>query len=79
MVNIIIEMNKLCIADVDALDKNMTPDIIQCITNTLCYGFQRCTKAVHIPAPVYYADLIADRGRSHLRNVLKYVTGINYK
>jgi hypothetical protein len=51
----------------------MTPDMVQYITNTLCYSFQRCTKTVDILATVYYVDLIADRARSHLRKVLKYV------
>ena len=35
------------------------------MTYYLCHIYQRCTKSVSIPAPVYYADLAAYRAKVH--------------
>ena len=35
------------------------------MTYYLCHLYQRCTKSVSIPAPVYYADLAAYRAKVH--------------
>ncbi|XP_054163595.1 protein argonaute-3-like [Oppia nitens] len=35
------------------------------MTYYLCHTYQRCTKSVSIPAPVYYADLAAYRAKVH--------------
>ncbi|KAM0797533.1 ribonuclease H-like domain-containing protein [Usnea florida] len=41
-------------------------DRLQKLTNSLCYLFGRATKAVKIPAPVYYADIACDRASRYL-------------
>ncbi|VDC05978.1 unnamed protein product [Peniophora sp. CBMAI 1063] len=46
----------------------MTVDDLQCISHYLCYAYARATRAVSIPAPVYYADLICSRARFHLND-----------
>uniref|UniRef100_A0A914VEA2 Piwi domain-containing protein n=1 Tax=Plectus sambesii TaxID=2011161 RepID=A0A914VEA2_9BILA len=48
-------------------ENKMDVDVIQAITHALSYTYQRCPRAVKVPAPVYYAHLIAERGRVHLR------------
>ncbi|KIY67273.1 Piwi-domain-containing protein [Cylindrobasidium torrendii FP15055 ss-10] len=40
-------------------------DQIQEISNALCYSYARSTRAVSIPAPVYYADVICGRAKLH--------------
>ncbi|CDF38945.1 Protein argonaute 2 (translation initiation factor eIF2C 2) [Chondrus crispus] len=47
-------------------DINFTPDEIQGLTYRLCYLFARSTRSVSIVPPVYYADLLAVRGRAYL-------------
>ena len=44
-------------------------DRLQKLTNSLCYLFSRATKAVKIPAPVYYADIACDRASRYLAGV----------
>lgn len=41
-------------------------DRLERVTHSLCYLFARTTKAVSIPAPVYYADVACDRARRYL-------------
>lgn len=41
-------------------------DEIQCLTYQLCHTYVRCTRSVSIPAPTYYAHLVAFRSRYHL-------------
>jgi eukaryotic translation initiation factor 2C len=36
----------------------------------MCYGYHRATKAVSICTPAYYADLVAERGRTFLYRVM---------
>lgn len=43
-----------------------TADDLQCLTYQLCHTYVRCTRSVSIPAPAYYAHLVAFRARYHL-------------
>ena len=36
------------------------------LTYQLCHTYVRCTRSVSIPAPAYYAHLVAFRARYHL-------------
>jgi eukaryotic translation initiation factor 2C len=47
-------------------DNNLKPDEMQMLTYALCYTYARCTRAVSIPAPVKYADLLAFRATYYL-------------
>ncbi|KAK0184437.1 argonaute-like protein [Armillaria mellea] len=46
-------------------ENNMVPDDLQNLTNALCYVYARSTRAVSIPAPVYYADTVCSRANHH--------------
>uniref|UniRef100_A0A183EIH5 Piwi domain-containing protein n=1 Tax=Gongylonema pulchrum TaxID=637853 RepID=A0A183EIH5_9BILA len=39
---------------------------IQQLTYQMCHTYVRCTRSVSIPAPAYYAHLVAFRARYHL-------------
>jgi len=43
---------------------------LQNFTHTLCYSFNRATKAVSICPPAYYADLLCERARMYLYNTM---------
>uniref|UniRef100_A0A0D9YUZ2 Piwi domain-containing protein n=1 Tax=Oryza glumipatula TaxID=40148 RepID=A0A0D9YUZ2_9ORYZ len=47
-------------------ENHFTADGLQLLTHNLCYMYARCTRAVSIVPPVYYAHLAAARGRSYL-------------
>ena len=47
-------------------DTNFNADELQCLTYQLCHTYVRCTRSVSIPAPAYYAHLVAFRARYHL-------------
>ncbi|KRX24853.1 Protein argonaute-2 [Trichinella nelsoni] len=47
-------------------DNNFSADEIQQLTYQLCHTYVRCTRSVSIPAPAYYAHLVAFRARYHL-------------
>ena len=47
-------------------DNNFTADELQVLTYQLCHTYVRCTRSVSIPAPAYYAHLVAFRARYHL-------------
>jgi eukaryotic translation initiation factor 2C len=47
-------------------DNCFTADELQALTYQLCYTYVRCTRSVSIPAPAYYAHLVAYRARYHL-------------
>ena len=51
-------------------DSNFTADELQTITYQLCHMYARCPRSVSIPAPVYYADLVATRARCHIKKKL---------
>ncbi|CBY41190.1 unnamed protein product, partial [Oikopleura dioica] len=47
-------------------DNEFTADELQNLTYQLCHTYVRCTRSVSIPAPAYYAHLVAYRARYHL-------------
>ncbi|KAI3380253.1 hypothetical protein SNEBB_010630 [Seison nebaliae] len=47
-------------------DNNYESDELQSLTYQLCHTYVRCTRSVSIPAPAYYAHLVAFRARYHL-------------
>ncbi|KRX65228.1 Protein argonaute-2 [Trichinella sp. T9] len=47
-------------------DNNFSADEMQQLTYQLCHTYVRCTRSVSIPAPAYYAHLVAFRARYHL-------------
>ncbi|KAI6174749.1 Piwi domain protein [Aphelenchoides fujianensis] len=51
-------------------DSKFTADEIQSISYSLCYTYGRCSRAVSIPTPVYYADLVAGRARCYVKKRL---------
>lgn len=42
-------------------------DLCQDLTQSLCYAFGRATRAVGIPTPTYYADIVCTRATCYLR------------
>ncbi|KAI5474539.1 argonaute family member [Pseudohyphozyma bogoriensis] len=45
-------------------DENaMSADDVQTLTNALCHAYQRCNRAVSLPAPTYYAHLVCEKAR----------------
>ncbi|CAI9105507.1 OLC1v1004438C1 [Oldenlandia corymbosa var. corymbosa] len=46
-------------------DNGITADQLQTLTNNLCYTYGRCTKAVSLVTPAYYAHLAAFRARCY--------------
>ncbi|KAJ7461235.1 Piwi domain-containing protein [Mycena latifolia] len=46
-------------------ENRLSPDTIQALTFALCHVYTRFTRAVSIPAPVYYADRVCARGAVH--------------
>ncbi|VDO55419.1 unnamed protein product [Haemonchus placei] len=47
-------------------DNQLTADELQQLTYQMCHTYVRCTRSVSIPAPAYYAHLVAFRARYHL-------------
>ena len=47
-------------------DNHFEADELQQLTFQLCHTYVRCTRSVSIPAPAYYAHLVAFRARYHL-------------
>lgn len=47
-------------------DNGLTADELQQLTYQMCHTYVRCTRSVSIPAPAYYAHLVAFRARYHL-------------
>ncbi|CAI2168374.1 8249_t:CDS:2 [Funneliformis geosporum] len=47
-------------------DQNsFTPDSLQTLSYNLCYIYARCTRAVSLVPPVYYAHIVCSRARFH--------------
>lgn len=44
-------------------------DVVESLSQALCYTYGRATKAVSICAPVYYADILCERARVYLKDV----------
>lgn len=44
-------------------------DDFENLTNKLCYLYARCTRAVSVAAPAYYAHLVAARARVYYQAV----------
>ncbi|TKR75776.1 hypothetical protein L596_017019 [Steinernema carpocapsae] len=51
-------------------DSKFSADELQQITFSICHTYARCARSVSIPAPVYYADLVATRARCHIKRKL---------
>ena len=47
-------------------DNSLSADELQQLTYQLCHTYARCTRSVSIPAPAYYAHLVAIRARYHI-------------
>lgn len=45
-------------------------DELQKLTYLLCHDYQRCSKSVSVPAPVYHAHHAAVRGKSNYLAVM---------
>ncbi|GAA5913603.1 hypothetical protein JCM8208_003986 [Rhodotorula glutinis] len=45
-------------------EEGMTADQLQATVHALAHTYQRCNRAVSLPAPVYYADIVAAHARS---------------
>lgn len=57
--------------ELQSIHQELQPDLsatdrLQQVTNSMCYLFSRATKAVRIPAPVYYADIACERASRYL-------------
>lgn len=50
-------------------------DVLEGLSQALCYAFGRATKAVSICAPVYWADVLCERARIYLRDVYNATPG----
>ncbi|KAF8523721.1 Piwi-domain-containing protein [Hysterangium stoloniferum] len=50
-------------------------DAAQCLINYSSYIFARATKAVSLVPPAYYADLVCERGRCYIHDLLTAVDG----
>ncbi|KAJ7389269.1 argonaute 1 [Desmophyllum pertusum] len=49
-------------------DNAFTADSLQKLTYQLCHVYARCTRSVSMPAPAYYAHLVAFRAKHHVTN-----------
>ncbi|KAJ4827378.1 argonaute 5 [Turnera subulata] len=47
-------------------ENEFTADQLQILTNSLCYTYARCTRAVSVVPPAYYAHLAAYRARYYI-------------
>uniref|UniRef100_A0A914RLM1 Piwi domain-containing protein n=1 Tax=Parascaris equorum TaxID=6256 RepID=A0A914RLM1_PAREQ len=46
-------------------DNKMSSDELETLIYQLCHTYARCTRAVSVPAPIYYAHLAIQRARYH--------------
>ncbi|KAL9247582.1 hypothetical protein vseg_021000 [Gypsophila vaccaria] len=47
-------------------ENNFSADLLQLLTNSLCYTYARCTRSVSVVPPAYYAHLAAFRARYYM-------------
>jgi eukaryotic translation initiation factor 2C len=47
-------------------ENKFNADLLQVLTNNLCYTYARCTRSVSIVPPAYYAHLAAFRARYYI-------------
>ncbi|BGP41047.1 hypothetical protein JCM10449v2_005016 [Rhodotorula kratochvilovae] len=47
-------------------DSRFSADDLQVLCHNICYSYARCTRAVSLPTPAYYADLVCARGSLYL-------------
>jgi eukaryotic translation initiation factor 2C len=50
-------------------ENGFNPDTLQSLSYNLCYVYARCTRAVSMVPPVYYAYLACSRARFHASGV----------
>merc|ERR1719400_2807067 len=58
-------------------DNCLDADDLQNMTYQLCHTYARCTRSVSIPAPAYYAHLVAIRARYHLHEQEQQLENMN--
>jgi hypothetical protein len=46
-------------------------DVLEALTQSMCYTYGRATKAVSVCTPAYYADLVCERARCYLRGAFE--------
>ncbi|KAI5893541.1 Piwi-domain-containing protein [Schizophyllum commune H4-8] len=46
-------------------ENNFTADSIQSLSYALCHVYARSTRTVSVPAPVFYADIVCSRAKTH--------------
>ncbi|KAF8578838.1 Piwi-domain-containing protein [Ramaria rubella] len=56
-------------------ENNFGADAAQCLINYASYIFARATKAVSLVPPAYYADLVCERGRFYIHDLLNAASG----
>ncbi|XP_071529363.1 protein argonaute-2-like isoform X2 [Panulirus ornatus] len=50
-------------------DSDFSMDLLQTLTYSMCHLYSRCTRSVSIPAPAYYAHLVAFRAKVHIHDI----------
>ncbi|KAG0700414.1 Protein argonaute-2 [Chionoecetes opilio] len=50
-------------------DSDLPMEMLQNLTYSLCHLYSRCTQAVSIPTPAYYAHLVAFRAKVHIQHL----------
>jgi hypothetical protein len=51
-------------------ENNLSPDVIQTVTNNASYLYARATRSVSLIPPAYYADIACERGRCYIHDML---------